>query len=187
MTVFFGSNDPSHLVWGLDPSSPDVVDTHVVSGPYPWSAHDLDQSHYTQISDGQYLEFRLGDGGNVAQVQDMTSSTSLIGGTGRDDLFGGTNVALYGGRGNDKLFTYGTDNKSYGGAGDDSMYHLHRSHMHAHGGSGDDYIFGDQATSAKIFGGSGSDLIEFGHYLTHATIYGGSGDAYTVATQTVKC
>lgn len=116
------------------------------------------------ISDeGSKLTVMRGDGGN-----DMLKSLStygkvqaqLYGGTGNDTLFSrSSSDQLFGGAGNDKLISKGGNELAAGGAGDDTI-RAGKGNDTLRGNSGDDHLFGEQGSDIFVFFmGGGADQI----------------------------
>ncbi|MCP5075076.1 MAG: calcium-binding protein [Rhodobacteraceae bacterium] len=173
MTTFFGPPTYSMFVFGTEtPDINNIVDTLLDYG-LGYSSPNFDLSQYTQVTPGQYTTYKLGNSHDVVQVQHMTQTTTLLGRDGWDDLFGGNNVILKGGKGNDELYSWGDDGWMYGGQDDDEIYFLNTGNSFVKGGLGSDQIYGESGGFATVYGGQGSDFITV--ESAGSTIYGGEG------------
>lgn len=98
------------------------------------------------------------DGHDLIYASQLSRSTILEGGAGRDFLFGGSAADilrggggtdfLYGNAGSDSLSGDGGDDFLFGGWGDDALY----------GGDGSDYLFGGQGNDI-LYGNAGNDRL----------------------------
>ena len=100
---------------------------------------------------------------------------TLFGGTGNDDIDGGTdNDFIHGGAGNDDIIGDSGSDTIYGGSGNDEI-DAGSDNDYVDGGSGDDEIDAGSGNDI-VYGGSGDDEIEGG--WGEDQLFGGLGDDY---------
>ncbi|MBR3498298.1 MAG: hypothetical protein IKO05_04820 [Selenomonadaceae bacterium] len=112
-----------------------------------------------------------------------TASNTLLSGTSKADSiqnggvwdgsyhYGGSNVTIDAGAGNDSIQNNsGSDVTINGGAGDDSIYDSWVSNVSINGGAGDDSIYNDGDGGKTVTGGAGSDIFIF--YYDTDSAYG---------------
>ncbi|MBR4152716.1 MAG: hypothetical protein IKT98_07120 [Selenomonadaceae bacterium] len=129
---------------------------------------------------------------NDVIIQALEGNDEIYNGSiwGLDNYYGGLNVTINGGAGNDAVYNYYGDNASIsGGAGNDSIknggywyddtrnrfWHNGGTNITIDGDTGDDSIFNDtNASLTAISGGPGNDYIY--NYGDWSTIDGGEGN-----------
>ncbi|MFN6445512.1 MAG: esterase-like activity of phytase family protein [Nostoc sp. DedSLP05] len=100
------------------------------------------------------------DGGNnddQITVVEANATNNLFGGAGADTLtvVEGSRQFLFAGSGNDTLTSNGSNNSLYGGTGDDKLFSNANDALF--GGNGDDALFAGQAGGNRLTGGTGAD------------------------------
>jgi Ca2+-binding RTX toxin-like protein len=127
------------------------------------------------------IRFLAGDGDDYFSSSSFIS-TSLSGGNGNDNLFGGVGQNyIDGGAGNDKLYASGGADQLIGGDGDDLLdAGAGNDTLNGGigkdtllGGDGDDFLYGEDGADL-LAGGSGGDTISGG--IGNDELYGGTGN-----------
>ncbi|MEH2068769.1 MAG: phytase [Nostoc sp.] len=98
-----------------------------------------------------------GNGNDVITVVETGGSNNLFGAAGNDTLtvVEGSRQCLFGGDGNDTLTSNSSNNRLYGGSGDDKLFSNVNDSLF--GGDGDDVLFAGQAGGNRLSGGAGAD------------------------------
>lgn len=98
-----------------------------------------------------------GSGDDSIIVVEASGSNNLFGSAGADSLqiIEGSRQFVFGGSGNDTLESTGTNNRLYGGSGDDKLFSNVNDSLF--GGDGDDILFGGQNGGNRLSGGGGAD------------------------------
>ncbi|HEY9804417.1 MAG TPA: esterase-like activity of phytase family protein [Leptolyngbyaceae cyanobacterium] len=98
-----------------------------------------------------------GSGDDEIIVVEAGGSNNLFGSAGADTLqvIEGSRQSIFGGSGNDTLESTGTNNRLYGGSGDDKLFSGVNDSLF--GGDGDDILFGGQGGGNRLSGGAGAD------------------------------
>ncbi|MDZ7949776.1 phytase [Nostoc sp. DedQUE09] len=98
-----------------------------------------------------------GSGDDVITVVEASGSNNLFGAAGDDTLtvIEDFRQSLFGGLGNDTLRSNGSYNRLYGGSGDDKLFSNVNDSLF--GGAGDDVLFAGQQGSNSLSGGTGAD------------------------------
>ncbi len=154
----------------------DYVDfNHIVAGSY------IAGTQYNALAGNDYVilpyneeealeagftgnEFNAGDGNDKIFNYDYSTHLRLYGGDGNDYIYTEGDDIVFGGNGHDVILTDG--GYVYGEGGNDLIF----SSGHIDGGEGDDFIYSPEG-SGLIRGGAGNDVIFGGD-----EVYGGSGD-----------
>ncbi|OYE01167.1 hypothetical protein CDG79_31095 [Nostoc sp. 'Peltigera membranacea cyanobiont' 232] len=98
-----------------------------------------------------------GNGNDEVTVVEANGSNNLFGAAGNDTLtvVEGTRQLSFGGSGNDTLTSNGSNNRLYGGSGDDKLFAGVNDSLF--GGDGDDVLFASQGGGDRLSGGAGAD------------------------------
>jgi glycerophosphoryl diester phosphodiesterase len=98
-----------------------------------------------------------GTGDDELTVVEANGGNNLFGAAGNDTLtvVEGTRQLSSGGSGNDTLKSQGNNNRLYGGSGDDKLFSSTNDFLL--GGNGDDVLFAGQAGGNRLSGGTGAD------------------------------
>ncbi|MDZ8186394.1 MAG: phytase [Nostoc sp. ChiSLP02] len=112
------------------------------------------------IGQNSPAEYTIADGGNgddVITVVEASGVNKLFGGAGDDTLkvIEASSQLLFGGDGNDRLTSNGSNNRLSGGSGDDILFSNVNEWLF--GGNGDDALFAGQQGGNRLNGGSGID------------------------------
>lgn len=171
--VLSAGTDMGDGTWLLTPDQ--LTDLQLTVGETAGSAFPLsvtaiateaegDTASTTVTADVPAYEEGSGETGGSDFIVGGSGSDELEGGTGSDLIFGrGGDDRLEGGQGDDLLSGGSGDDTLEGGQGDDTLV----------GGSGDDTLAGGQGDD-QLYGGSGDDTLEGGQ--GDDTLVGGSGD-----------
>ncbi|MGF2033762.1 MAG: alkaline phosphatase family protein [Nostoc sp. CmiVER01] len=98
-----------------------------------------------------------GNGNDEITVVEANGSNNLFGAAGNDTLtvVEGTRQLSFGGSGNDTLKSNGSNNRLYGGSGDDKLFSSANDSVF--GGDGDDVLFAGIGGGNRLTGGAGAD------------------------------
>ncbi|WP_292774339.1 esterase-like activity of phytase family protein [Nostoc sp. NMS9] len=98
-----------------------------------------------------------GAGDDEVSVIEANGGNNLFGAAGNDTLtvVEGTRQLSFGGSGNDTLKSRGSNNRLYGGSGDDKLFSSVNDSLF--GGDGDDVLFAGQQGGERLSGGTGAD------------------------------
>ncbi len=98
-----------------------------------------------------------GAGDDEVTVVEANSGNNLFGAAGNDTLtvVEGTRQLSFGGSGNDTLKSQGSNNRLYGGSGDDKLFSSVNDSLF--GGDGDDILFAGQGGGNRLSGGAGAN------------------------------
>ncbi|MEH1998974.1 MAG: esterase-like activity of phytase family protein [Nostoc sp.] len=133
-------------------------DTVVVGGDSSVSTKDgNDQVLIGANSPAKNTSADGGAGDDQVTVVEANGSNNLFGAAGNDTLtvVEGTRQLSFGGSGNDTLTSNGSNNRLYGGSGDDKLFsHVNDSLF---GGDGDDVLFAGQQGGNRLSGGASAD------------------------------
>ncbi|MCP5075075.1 MAG: calcium-binding protein [Rhodobacteraceae bacterium] len=178
MTIYNGPPTNLFAVFGEEtPDINNIVDAKAEYGLGAYSA-GFGLSDYTQVTPGQYPTYKLGNGFDVVQVQNMSQTTTVLGRDGWDTLYGGDNVILKGGLGNDELRSWGANAELFGGQGDDDIRFIATGSGTIRGGTGNDWISAEGSGTPTIHGGQGDDSIFID--TGDATVFGGAGREHII-------
>ncbi|MEH2246329.1 esterase-like activity of phytase family protein [Nostoc sp.] len=133
-------------------------DTVVVGGDSSVSTGDgNDQVLIGANSPANKTSANGGAGNDQVTVVEANGSNNLFGAAGNDTLtvVEGTGQLSFGGSGNDTLKSQGSNNRLYGGSGDDKLFSSVNDSLF--GGDGDDVLFAGQGGSDRLSGGAGAD------------------------------
>ncbi|WP_445638516.1 esterase-like activity of phytase family protein [Nostoc sp. DSM 114161] len=133
-------------------------DTVLVGSDSSVSTQDGDDSIF--IGQNGAADNTSADGGNgddQVTVVEANGSNNLFGGAGADTLtvIESSSQLSFGGSGKDTLKSNGSNNRLYGGSGDDKLFSGVNDSLF--GGDGDDVLFAGQAGGNKLSGGNGID------------------------------
>ncbi len=137
-----------------------------ITGNQSWVIDDRSQRN----ADGSSVRTALNaDGANrptgrVTFGADNSEGEIVAGGDGDDELDGGTGTGnmLDGGRGNDTLYSHGTNDILSGAEGDDILFGSDTETTQLSGGTGNDEIYGGAANDLAD-GEDGNDFLYGGH------------------------
>jgi len=98
-----------------------------------------------------------GAGDDKVTVVEANGGNNLFGAAGNDTLtvVEGSRQLSFGGSGNDTLTSNGSNNRLYGGSGDDKLFSSVNDSLF--GGDGDDVLFAGQQGANRLSGGAGAD------------------------------
>ncbi|MGV0103647.1 GP-PDE domain-containing protein [Nostoc sp. DSM 114160] len=98
-----------------------------------------------------------GVGDDEVTVVEANGTNNLLGAAGNDTLtvVEGSRQLSFGGSGNDTLTSNGSNNRLYGGSGDDKLFSSVNDSLF--GGDGDDVLFAGQKGGNSLAGGAGAD------------------------------
>ncbi|MDM9585260.1 esterase-like activity of phytase family protein [Nostoc sp. GT001] len=98
-----------------------------------------------------------GNGNDEITVVEANGTNNLLGAAGNDTLtvVEGSRQLSFGGSGNDTLTSNGGNNRLYGGSGDDKLFSSVNDSLF--GGDGDDVLFAGQKGGNRLSGAAGAD------------------------------
>ncbi len=116
-----------------------------------------DQILIGQNGPAQNTSANGGAGDDEVTVVEANGINNLFGAAGNDTLtvVEGTRQLSFGGSGNDTLKSQGSNNRLYGGSGDDKLFSSANDSLF--GGDGDDVLFAGQEGGNRLSGGTGAD------------------------------
>ncbi|AUB34649.1 glycerophosphoryl diester phosphodiesterase [Nostoc flagelliforme CCNUN1] len=116
-----------------------------------------DQIFIGQNGPAQNTSANGGDGDDAIAAVEASGNNSLFGAAGADTLtvIEGSRQLSFGGFGNDSLTSKGSNNRLYGGSGDDQLFSNVNDSLF--GGDGDDVLFAGQVGGNRLSGGIGAD------------------------------
>ncbi len=133
-------------------------DTVLVGSNSSVSTGDGDEQIFIGQNDpAQNTSANGGNGDDAIAVVEASGSNNLFGAAGNDTLtvVEGTRQLSFAGSGNDTLTSNGSNNRLYGGSGDDKLFSSVNDSLF--GGDGDDMLFAGQGGDNRLSGGAGAN------------------------------
>ncbi|MFN6464903.1 MAG: phytase [Nostoc sp. DedVER02] len=158
---FFSAGDGADFIEGTEGNTIEAGkgdDTVLTGSESSVSGNDgKDQIFIGQNGPAKNTSADGGNGDDVITVVEASGSNNLFGAEGDDTLtvIEGSRQSLFGGSDNDTLRSSGSNNRLYGGSGDDKIFSNVNDSLS--GGDGDDVLFAGQQGSNRLSGGTGAD------------------------------